>query len=627
MERISVVQTKDSVGKSVKIAGWVFTIRDHGQITFIMLKDRTGSVQCVLSGGLKEVVGEGYVLEIIGTVKERPESMRNAKLETGSVEIEVDEYTVINKSKELPLPLNNDGKDINEEVRLKYRYLDLRRDRMQKILKLRSNFIHELRKGLVESEFTEVETPLLSKATKEGARDFIVPSRFSPGKFYALPQSPQQYKQLLMVAGVERYYQFARCFRDEDLRADRGYEFTQMDIEMSFVKQEDILNTIGKVLVNACKALGAKVKDENIPVLSYEEAMSKYGDDKFDIRTDEEKADGVIAFTWVNRFPFFKKVNTSDEYEVNDSKSKWVFTHNPFSSPIPEHVEMHMKMENIDKILADQYDLVCNGFEIGSGGVRAHQPEVLRKTFEIMGYSKEEIEDSIGHMLDAFEYGTPPHGGLAFGIERLVMILAGETSLKEVIAFPMTSTGRTAVMDAPALVPSETLESLRLEVMDKGSEVVRTIKGILDGKNIEYKYLEHEEVRTSEEAAKIRGLDLSTGAKAMIVKSKEYENRYIMVVVGADKQLSLENVKLALGEEFEIAPLKEVERYTGLKVGSIPPFGRLLKMDLYFDKGMYEKETVAFNCGQKTASIIMKGKDLIEAAVPNKRSIELDLVA
>ncbi|HRI05761.1 MAG TPA: YbaK/EbsC family protein [Candidatus Dojkabacteria bacterium] len=627
MNRIPVIEVVNKVGEEVLLYGWVATVRDHGQIAFLMIKDRTASLQCVVDGGLKESVGEGYVLEVRGVVKQRPENMRNNRIETGMVELEVKEYKVLSKSKELPLPLNDDGKKISEEVRLKYRYLDLRRDRMQKILKLRSDFVHELRKGLVNMQFTEVETPLLSKATKEGARDFIVPSRYNPGKFYALPQSPQQYKQLLMLAGVERYFQFARCVRDEDLRADRGYEFTQMDIEMSFVKQEDVLNTIGKVLIDAVKAVGGNLKSDQIPVISYQEAIEKYGADKFDVRTEEEKANNVIAFTWVNKFPFFKQVDEKDQYETNDSKSKWVFTHNPFSSPIPEHLDMHMKMENIGDIIADQYDLVCNGFEIGSGGIRAHNPEVLRKTYEIMGYGETEIEESIGHMLDAFAYGAPPHGGLAFGIDRLVMILANETSLKEVIPFPMTSTGKTAVMDAPARVPKQVLKDLHLDITDKGEDVVQSIKDALDAAGVEYRYLEHEEVRTSEESAKVRGVDLSTGAKAMVVKSKEYSNRFVMIVLPADKQLDLSKVKVNLNEDFEIAPAKEVEEYTGLKLGSIPPFGRMLKMDLYFDRSMFAKEVVAFNCGLRTASIIMKGEDLSKVTQPNKKSLEMEFAA
>ncbi|MBI2356962.1 aspartate--tRNA ligase [Candidatus Dojkabacteria bacterium] len=624
MERTKIIETSEKIGQKVSLSGWVTTVRDHGQITFIMLKDRTAYVQCVVNGGLKETLGEGYVIELEGTVKERPESMRNEKIATGSVEIEVEKYTVLNASKELPMPVNNDGKNINEEVRLKYRYLDLRRDRMQKILRLRSDYIAAVREELRKREFVEIETPMLTKATKEGARDFIVPSRYNPGKFYALPQSPQQYKQLMMTAGIERYFQFARCIRDEDLRADRGYEHTQIDMEMSFANQKEVMQTVEDIIKNAVKAVGGKLKDEVFPVVNYKDALEKYGADKFDLRTEEEKKANVLAFAWVVNFPFFKKVDADDAAEKLDGKSGWVFTHNPFSSPIPEHMEWHMKGENIGEIVTAQYDLVCNGLEAGGGSIRAHNPEVLKQTFRIMGYSEEEIQDSIGHMLEAFELGTPPHGGIGMGLDRQVMILAGETSLKEVIPFPMSASGKTAVMDAPAPVSKEVLRDLHLEVLDKGMDTVNSIKDILTSMSIDYKYLEHEEVRTSEEAAKVRGVDLSTGAKAMIVRSKEYRNRYVMFVLSADKQLSLEKVATTLGEEFEIAPAKDVEAYTGLKVGSIPPFARLLKMDLYFDKAMYTKDTVAFNCGLRTASIIMKGSDLIKAAQPNKGSENMD---
>ncbi|KKR05976.1 MAG: Aspartyl-tRNA synthetase [candidate division WS6 bacterium GW2011_GWF2_39_15] len=624
MERTKIIETKEKAGKKVSISGWVTTVRDHGQIAFIMLKDRSAYVQCVLNGGLKEPVGEGYVLEIVGEVKERPEKMRNDKIPTGNVEIEVESYKVLNMSKDLPMPLNTDGKNINEEVRLKYRYLDLRRDRMQKILKLRSDYIAAVREELKKREFIEIETPMLTKATKEGARDFIVPSRFNPGKFYALPQSPQQYKQLMMTAGIERYFQFARCIRDEDLRADRGYEHTQIDLEMSFMNQKEVMQTVEDIIKGAVSAVGGRIKEDPFPVINYKEAMEKYGADKFDLRTEEEKKNNVLAFAWVVNFPFFKKVDAGDEAEKRDGKSGWVFTHNPFSSPIPEHLEWHMKGENIGEIVTAQYDLVCNGLEAGGGSIRAHNPEVLKQTFRIMGYSEEEIQESVGHMLEAFELGTPPHGGIGMGLDRQIMLLAGEDSLKETIAFPMTATGKTAVMDAPSPIGKKDLETLHLDVTDKGGSMVDRIKETLDSLGMVYKYMEHEEVRTSEEAAKIRGVDLSTGAKAMVIKSKEYEGKYIMVVIPADRQLDLEKVKNQLEEEFEIAPAKEVEQYTGLKLGSIPPFARLLKMDLYFDKAMYDKETVAFNCGLRTASIIMKGSDLIKAANPDKKSEKLE---
>ncbi|MDQ5951519.1 MAG: aspartyl-tRNA synthetase [Patescibacteria group bacterium] len=463
LTRTMIGQTPEHVGETVKLQGWVDTKRDHGKLTFIDLRDRSGKAQIVGYQKMGELTTES-VIEIIGVVKARPEKMINKELPTGTVEIDVQEYTLLNKAKELPIPIDGDGLDINEEVRLKYRYLDLRRERMRKIVQLRSKFIQAMRQALYDREFTEVETPMLTKSTKEGARDFIVPARLQPGKFYALPQSPQQYKQLLMTAGVEKYFQFARCIRDEDLRADRGFEFTQLDLEMSFAKRDDVMSTVENVVKESIKAVGGKLQKENFPVYTYAEAMEKFGADKFDLRSDEEKKDGTLAFAWVVDFPLFKKVDKSDKAEVEYGKSGWTFTHNPFSGAKEEHQEWLLKGENIGEILTDQYDLVCNGYEAGGGGIRSHKPEQLKAVFKIMGYSDEEIKASIGHMLEAFELGTPPHGGIALGIDRYIMVLAGETSLKEAIAFPMTSSGKTAVMDAPAEVSPAQLKELGITV-------------------------------------------------------------------------------------------------------------------------------------------------------------------
>jgi aspartyl-tRNA synthetase len=626
MERIYTTETVDKVGQKVKLSGWADTVRNHGKVVFLMLRDKEGVIQCVSVGKMTDV-GTEDVIEITGTVKARPEKMVNKAIATGTVEIEVEEYKILNKAKELPIPLNTDGKDINEEMRLKYRYLDLRRERMRKIMRLRSDYVKALRDALAKRGFTEVETPMLTKSTKEGARDFIVPSRHNPGKFYALPQSPQQYKQLLMTAGVERYFQFARCIRDEDLRADRGYEHTQLDMEMSFMTQQEVMETIEAIVVEGIKAVGGKFKDEKFPVINYEDAMKQYGADKFDLRTAKEKEEGVLAFAWVVNFPFFKKVDAEDAAEKKDGKSGWVFTHNPFSSPIPEHMEWHMKGENIGKIVTAQYDLVCNGLEAGGGSIRAHQPEVLRQTYKMMGYTDEEIEEGIGHMLEAFEFGAPPHGGIGMGIDRHIMLLAGEDSLKEAIAFPMTSTGKTSIMDAPSAIPQEDLEVLHIEVSDKGDEVIEKIRSMLDSADVQYKFLEHQEVRTSEEAAKVRGTKISDGAKAMVLKSTDYEGKYVMVVVPADKQVDLNKVAEVLGEKFEVANGKEVESYTGIKMGGVPPFGRLLKMEVYFDASMWTKTESAFNCGRKDRSIIMKTADLIKLAAPNKISESSDFVS
>jgi aspartyl-tRNA synthetase len=463
-ERTMISEITGKVGETVKLQGWVDTKRDHGKLTFIDLRDRSAKVQCVGYQKMGELTPES-VIEITGLVKARPEKMVNLDIPTGTVEVDVQEYAILNKAVELPIPVDTDGHEINEEVRLRYRYLDLRRERMRKIVKLRSEYTRAMREALYKRGFTEVETPILTKATKEGARDFVVPSRLNPGKFYALPQSPQQYKQLLMTAGVERYYQMARCIRDEDLRADRGFEHTQVDIEMSFVEQKDVMSTVEAVVTEAVKAVGGKIKSEPFPVFTYQEAMEKYGADKFDMRTEEEKKENILAFAWVIKFPFFKKVDKGDAAEVADGKSGWTFTHNPFSMPLPEFLEQHLKGENVGDILTSQYDLVCNGFEAGGGSVRAHTPEILKATFKTMGYSDQEIQAGVGHMLEAFSVGTPPHGGIALGLDRHIMILAGETSLKEAVAFPMTSSGKTAVMDGPNELKSEQLKELHLQVL------------------------------------------------------------------------------------------------------------------------------------------------------------------
>ncbi|MEX0895364.1 MAG: amino acid--tRNA ligase-related protein [Patescibacteria group bacterium] len=465
-KRTLISECLEKVGQVVKLQGWVDTKRDHGKLTFIDLRDRTGKVQCVGYQKMGELTTES-VIEIMGEVKERPERMVNADSPTGTIEVDVQSYTVLNVARELPIPIDTDGLEIAEEVRLHYRYLDLRRERLQKGMRMRSEYARAMRDALYSRDFVEIETPMLTKSTKEGARDFIVPSRLQPGKFYALPQSPQQYKQLLMTAGFERYFQLARCIRDEDLRADRGFEHTQVDLEMSFVTQDDVMETVEAVVKESVKAVGGKLQQESFPVYSYQDALEQFGEDRFDLRSDAEKKDGTLAFAWVTKFPFFKKVDKADVAEVRDGKSGWTFTHNPFSMPLPEHLDWHLKGERLDEILTSQYDLVCNGYEVGGGSIRAHQPEVVRSTFKIMGYSDEEIEASVGHMLRAFEVGTPPHGGIALGLDRHIMLLAGQTSLKEAIAFPMTASGKTAVMDAPSPVEPSQLKELSIAITAK----------------------------------------------------------------------------------------------------------------------------------------------------------------
>lgn len=455
MKKLFVEQTVDKIGQEVELYGWVDSKRDHKKIVFIDLRDRTGIVQIVGNEKLKVLSSED-VIYIKGTVKERPKNLVNPKLKTGNIEVEVKEFIILGKSKPSPIPVAGDGYSIDEEQRTKYRYLDIRRSRLTKNLIFRSDFIRLIREFFYNHGFVEVETPNLSSPTPEGARDFLVPSRLQKGKFYALPQSPQQYKQLLMVAGIERYFQIARCFRDEDPRADRAYgEFTQLDLEMSFVERKDVMAITEQMIIEVYKNLGVKIKEIPFPIFTYQDVIKKYGADKFDLRTEKDKKENIQAFAWVVDFPFFEKTETGG----------WTFTHNPFSAPLPQYKQDLLKKKNIDKILTSQYDLVCNGYEVGGGSIRSHEPEVLKTVFQIMGYKDNEIEDQFGHMLEAFSYGSPPHGGIAPGIDRMLTCILGEPSLREVIAFPLTSGGRTSVMNAPADVKEEQLRELGIKII------------------------------------------------------------------------------------------------------------------------------------------------------------------
>jgi len=466
MSRILIKETVDKVGQKVELAGFVDTKRDHGKVTFIDLRDISGKIQCVGYKMLSEIKTES-VVRVVGEVKARPSKQINHDLETGTVELDVKEYEVLSMAKDLPILVEGDGLEINEEVRLKYRYLDLRRERMKKNILLRHELIKTLRENLYEKSYIEIETPILTKSTKEGARDFLVPSRLQPGSFYALPQSPQQYKQLLMGSGFERYFQVARCFRDEDLRADRLLELTQLDLEMSLVQRpEEVMNEVEELVKKTLNKMGAKLQNQTFPVISYQEAMEKYGADRFDLRSEEEKNQGVLAFAWVVNFPFFKKVDKDDAAEKIDGKSGWTFTHNPFSAPLAEYKNDLLAGKNIENIITAQYDLVCNGYEVGGGSIRAHTREMLEATYKIMGYNQEEIEASVGHMLQAFDLGMPPHGGIALGLDRLAMILAGEQSVKEVVAFPTSGSGKTAIMSAPDQVAEEQLKELNLKISE-----------------------------------------------------------------------------------------------------------------------------------------------------------------
>jgi len=461
MPRTIIAETPAQVGKEVTISGWVHARRDMGKIVFFDIRDRSGIVQVVIPPKNTELMSRvsglrsEWVVSIQGLVKARPEKMVNPEMVTGKIEIEASEVEVLNESLTPPFPIDQDTRPVNEELRLKHRYLDLRSDRLQKNLALRHNIITHVRGFMNKEKFWEIETPTLGKGTPEGAREFIVPSRLQPGNFYALPQSPQQYKQLLMVAGVERYYQIARCYRDEDQRGDRQPEFTQLDMEMSFVEREDVMALNEALLIELVKTLAPEKKIQTVPFprITYKDAMEKYGSDRPDMRKDKNDPN-ELAFCWVIDFPFFEKTEDGG----------WTFTHNPFSAAKPEYRDALMKKEKVGEILTSQYDVVLNGFEIGGGSIRNHQPEALKVVFEIMGIDAQTIKDKFGHMFEAFTFGAPPHGGIAWGLDRLIAILANEANIREVIAFPKTGDAKDLMMGAPSELPKKALDEVHIQI-------------------------------------------------------------------------------------------------------------------------------------------------------------------
>ncbi|OGY52502.1 MAG: hypothetical protein A2951_00510 [Candidatus Buchananbacteria bacterium RIFCSPLOWO2_01_FULL_56_15] len=464
MERIFSEETVRRVGERVLVKGWVHSRRDHGKIIFIDLRDKTGLLQVVFTPDqpgayeLAQTLRSEFVVGIEGRVNQRPDKLINEKIPTGTVELSAETLEIINPAETTPFEVDKDTSKVNEETRLKYRYLDLRTERMQRNLRLRDRVVTFFRQYMHDHGFVEIETPILMKGTPEGAREFVVPSRLHPGKFYVLPQSPQQFKQLCMVAGFERYFQIARCFRDEDQRGDRQPEFTQLDFEMSFVTQEDVLAYTEAMFIELVEKLfpEKKLAKKPFPRLTYTEAMERHGSDKPDLRQNREDPN-ELAFVWVVDFPMFEK----------DEAGHIAATHHPFCSIKDEDREKFMKGKDLLSVRANAYDLVLNGFELSSGSIRIHERELQKRIFDLLEIDEAEQQARFGHMLEAFTYGAPPHGGFAPGIDRIVMLLAGEPNIREVIAFPKTGDARDPMMRAPAPVSDQQLRDVHISLRHK----------------------------------------------------------------------------------------------------------------------------------------------------------------
>jgi aspartyl-tRNA synthetase len=435
------------IGEKVTLVGWVESSRVFKDKAFILLRDRHGRVQTVIfNKGLVKIAKDATLESCIlieGKVKGRPKGQENKNMASGKVEIEVEKLEILSRCERLPFDPKTESV---EDTRLKYRYLDLRNDRMQKNLELRHKAIKFIRDYLDKEGFLEITTPILTKSSPEGARDFIVPSRIHPGKFYALPQSPQQYKQLLMVSGFDKYFQIAPCFRDEDARADRSPgEFYQLDLEMAFVEQEDILELTEKLFTEMVKKVFPEKKFtfKKFPRLTYDEVMKKYKTDKPDLRKNK-KDPNELAFCWVLDFPLFEEKLKEGHYASS---------HHMFTMPKEDHLK-YLTKKDAKKAKSYQHDLVLNGFEVGGGSIRIHKPEIQEKIFDLIGFDKKQ-KKYFSHMLTAFKYGVPPHGGIASGIDRLLMAIMGESSIRELIAFPKNKEAKDLVFNAPDEVVSE----------------------------------------------------------------------------------------------------------------------------------------------------------------------------
>ncbi|MFH1290206.1 MAG: aspartate--tRNA ligase [Nanoarchaeota archaeon] len=433
---------KEDVGKKVKLCGWVDSIRSHGKVNFIDLRDRYGKTQIVTLGKLE--VKLEYCIQVNGEVVARKKGMENKDMFTGEIEVFTKDIKVFNSCPTLPFELNDEK--VSEEVRSKYRYLDLRNKFLQDKLILRHKLYRAILDYMDRQGFVYLETPILAKSTPEGARDYIVPSRVNPGTFYALPQSPQIFKQLSMVAGFDKYFQIARCFRDEDLRADRQPEFTQLDVEMSFIDQEDLM----KEMEGLYKYIWKEVLGEDIrtpfPRLSYKEAMKKYGKDNPDIHKKGEK----WAFVWIVDFPAF---------QWDEENKRFYAVHHPFTSP-----EDNADFSKPKDIKAKAYDLVLNGSEIGGGSIRIHDKETQSKVFKTLSISDQEAEKKFGFLLNALSHGAPPHGGIAFGLDRIAQLLTNSDNIRDVIPFPKNKAAQDVMMNAPSPISAAQLKEANIKL-------------------------------------------------------------------------------------------------------------------------------------------------------------------
>lgn len=448
---------EDNINETVILCGWVDARRDHGSLIFIDLRDRYGKTQVVFIPQVnkethkraKELKSE-YVIKVKGKVQKRPKGTENPNMATGEVEMAAEEITILNTA-ETPVFEIKDDISLSEELKLKYRYLDLRRPKMLSNFLRRHQSYQIIRQFLSDGGFLEVETPILTKSTPEGARDFLVPSRLNPSKFYALPQSPQLFKQILMVGGFDKYFQIAKCFRDEDLRADRQPEFTQLDLEMSFVDEEDIKQVIEKLM----KILFKEILNIELQIpfrrFSYQEAQEKYKSDKPDLREDKEKQEFI--FCWVDDFPLLK---------YNTEEKRWEAEHHPFTAPDEEDIALLDTAP--EKVMARAFDLVLNGAELGSGSIRIHSPQLQSRIFDIIGIKEEEAKKQFGFLVEALGLGAPPHGGFAVGLDRLLAMMCQVESIRDVIAFPKTQKAVCAMSEAPSNVEDKQLKELGLAV-------------------------------------------------------------------------------------------------------------------------------------------------------------------